>query len=101
MKLQIKYSFWLGGFNLHLPFWIVQIPFFQTNVPFYWNWKALLENNLIQFFYFRYEILDYESKRLQIKLPLLLHYFHAPDAALWRCEPKICKITIFTFNKKS
>ena len=34
MKL-IKNNFDQGGFNLHLSFWIVQVPFCQTKTPFY------------------------------------------------------------------
>ena len=41
------------------------MPFCQTKVPFYWIKAPFLENNLIQFFHFCCDILDYKSKLLQ------------------------------------
>ena len=33
-KLSVKKILQLGGFDLHLPFWIIQVPFCQTRWPF-------------------------------------------------------------------
>ena len=62
MKL-IKNNFWLGG--IPTPPVLLDCPSALLS-----NKDALLlkrENNLIQFFQFGYETLDYESKLLQIK----------------------------------
>ena len=35
IKSSIKNIFELGGFDSHMLFWIIQVPFCQTEVPFF------------------------------------------------------------------
>ena len=36
----------MGGFDLYLPFWIIQLSFCQTKVPFHWSKQPFFKNNL-------------------------------------------------------
>ena len=49
---RVKNIFRLGCSSSHQPFWIVQVPFSQTKVPFYSSKESFSKNILIQFFHF-------------------------------------------------
>ena len=35
-------------FDLHLPLWIIWVPFFKEKVPLYWTEETFSEYNMIQ-----------------------------------------------------
>ena len=74
----VKNNFQFGGCHLHLPFWIIQVSFCETNMPFYWSEEPFSKNNLIQFF-----ILNRQFLNLSYFWKNLIIYFAHVFYGLW------------------
>ena len=62
-KCQKQFQF--RGYNLQLPFWIIQAPFCQTKVLLYWNEKPFSKNDLTQSFNLSTQFLNFQYFRLK------------------------------------
>ena len=62
--------------NLHLPFWIIPLPFCLKKVSFYWSEELFSKNNLIPFFILNKQFLNFPYFLLEIFLSHILCMFY-------------------------
>ena len=52
-------NFQVGVFDLHFPFWIIQVLYCQTKICFYWSEDPFSKNNFIKFFILNKQFPDF------------------------------------------